>query len=63
MKLLSQLFACHFDMAWRILVALRMSQVPAGEPVLRQGDPCKEIVFFLQVIIPSVAQYPIQGIV
>ena len=56
MKLLSQLFACHFDTAWRILVELRMSQVPAGEPVLRQGHPCKEIVFLLQVTIPSVVQ-------
>jgi hypothetical protein len=43
---------CH------ICAGIGLVQVPAGEPVLRQGDVCKQIVFLLQVAPPVPPEYP-----
>jgi hypothetical protein len=48
LKLLEQLSLTSPDTTWAILAGLRMTQIPAGAAVVRQGDPPVQVAFLLQ---------------
>ena len=53
-KLLKALYEAHPPTMWQMLTKLRMSAMPAGVPILRQGDPPEQIALLMRGVVNTV---------